>query len=244
MAIETNHSLSVDCVIFGYDSEGLKVLLVEQRTPPQYHNKSDKLKLPGSMILENETLPEAARRVLLERTGLEEVYLKQIDIFSSPERVVGDELRWIADYHNVETTRVVTVGYYALVSITQQRLRHTKRKGAIWQQYEQTSGLVMDHDEILHKAMELLREDFDRSPIAFELLPKRFTIRELQDLYSAVNGVELDNRNFRKKVLGSGILTPTGEKEQNVAHKPAEYFTFNATEYKKIVRKGVRVLGM
>ncbi len=243
MAIETNHSLSVDCVIFGYDAEGLKVLLVEQRTPPTYPQLK-RLKLPGSMILENETLPEAARRVLLERTGLEQVYLKQIDIFSSPERVTGDDLQWIVDYHGVATARVVTVGYYALVSITQQRLRHTKRKGAVWQRYEQTSGLVMDHDDILHKAMTLLREDFDHSPIAFELLPKRFTIRELQDLYSAVKGVQLDNRNFRKKVLGSGILTATGEKEQNVAHKPAEYFLFNASEYKKISRRGMRLFGI
>ncbi len=243
MAIETNHSLSVDCVIFGYDSEGLKVLLVEQRTPPQ-QPKLDRLKLPGSMILENETLPEAARRVLKERTGLEEVYLKQIDIFSNPERVVGDELKWIAEYHNVPTNRVVTVGYYALLSITQQRLRHTKRKGAIWQKYENAKGLVMDHDDILIKAMEMLREDFEHSPIAFELLPKRFTIRELQDLYSAIKGVEIDNRNFRKKILGSGILTPTGEREKSVAHKPAEYFTFNSSEYKKIVRRGLRLLGI
>lgn len=183
MAIETNHSLSVDCVIFGYDSEGLKVLLVEQRTPPAYSSPINRLKLPGSMIHESETLPEAARRVLLERTGLEQVYLKQIDIFSSPTRVVVEELKWISEYHGVATSRVVTVGYYALVSITQQRLRHTRRKGAMWRSYDEVKGLVMDHDEILSKAMEMLREDFEHSPIAFELLPKKFTIRELQDLY-------------------------------------------------------------
>ncbi len=244
MNIETNHSLSVDCVIFGYDTEGLKVLLVEQRTPPSRPDMERRLKLPGSMILENETLPEAARRVLLEHTGLEQVYLKQIDIFSNPERVVGDELKWIGEYHGLTTTRVVTVGYYALISITQQRLRHTKRKGAIWQRYGEAKGLVMDHDEILTKATEMLREDFEHSHIAFELLPKRFTIRELQDLYSAIKGVEIDNRNFRKKILGSGILTATGEREQGVAHKPAEYFTFNLSEYKKVTRRGLRVLGI
>lgn len=244
MTIETNHSLSVDCVIFGYDSEGLKVLLVEQRTPPNQSRSERRLKLPGSMILENETLPEAARRVLLEHTGLEQVYLKQIDIFSNPERVVGDELRWIGEHHGVTTNRVVTVGYYALISITQQRLRHTRRKGAMWQSLNETSGLVMDHNEILAKATMILREDFEHSPIAFELLPKRFTIRELQDLYSAVKGIEIDNRNFRKKILSSNILTATGEREHGVAHKPAEFFIFNSSEYKKITKRGLRLLGI
>ncbi len=243
MAVEINHSLSVDCVIFGYDCEGLKVLLVEQRTPPNQPIVRHRMKLPGSMILENETLPEAARRVLLERTGLERVYLKQIDIFSNPQRVVGEELEWIAKFHEVATQRVVTVGYYALVPITYNRLRHTKRKGATWCKYNKVPRLVMDHNEILEKAMEMLREDFERSPIAFELLPKRFTIRELQDLYSAVKGVELDNRNFRKKILGSGIIASTGDKEQNVAHKPAEYYTFNASQYKRTTTKGCRISG-
>lgn len=239
MTVETNHSLSVDCVVFGYDGEGLKVLLMEQRRRDDISTNARNLKLPGSMIHENETLPDAARRVLLESTGLEKVYLKQIDIFSDPMRVSGDELRWIASYHNITTNRVVTVGYYAVVLLTPKRLSHTSAKGATWVKFNEVPPLVMDHGEILSKATKMLREDFERSPIAFELLPKKFTIRVLQDLYSAIMGLDIDNRNFRKKILSSGILSPTGEKQHGVAHKPAEYYTFNHTEYKRNHCRGI-----
>ncbi|MFI3248989.1 MAG: NUDIX domain-containing protein [Rikenellaceae bacterium] len=237
MTVETNHSLSVDCVIFGYDNEGLKVLLVKQRKYPDQISEPTRLKLPGSMILENETLPEAARRVLLERTGLERVYLQQCDIFSNPNRVVGDELEWIAKFHGISTRRVVTVGYYALVQITPKILKHTSRKRAKWCKCSEVGTLAMDHSQILRRSLSTLRRDFENSPIAFELLPRKFTIRELQDLHSAVMGIEIDNRNFRKKVLGTGILKPTGLKQKGVAHKPAEFFTFNLTAYKKSEKK-------
>lgn len=239
MTVETNHSLSVDCVIFGYDSEGLKVLLMEQRRHANQPAQDKRLKLPGSMIHESETLPEAARRVLLETTGLERVYLKQTEIFSEPDRVIGDELEWIAAYHNITTRRVVTVGYYALIQITPKRLNHTTQKNATWVKYNEIPSLIMDHMEILNHALGVLREDFERSPIAFELLPRKFTIKELRELYSAIMGVEVDNRNFRKKILSTGILTPTGEKQQKVSHKPAEFYTFNLSEYRKSSRKGV-----
>lgn len=237
MTVETNHSLSVDCVIFGYDNEGLKILLVKQRKHPNQTTEPKRLKLPGSMILENETLPEAARRVLLEKTGLERVYLQQCDIFSDPNRVVNEELEWIAKFHGITTNRVVTVGYYALVQITNKILKHTTRKGAQWCKCNEVEELAMDHNQILRRSLAIMRRDFESSPIAFELLPKKFTIRELQDLHSAVMGIEIDNRNFRKKILGSGILKPTGVKQHGVAHKPAEFYTFNLSAYKKSEKK-------
>ncbi len=240
MTVETNHSLSVDCVIFGYDNEGLKVLLVKQRKHPNQTTDTTRFKLPGSMILENETLPNAARRVLLESTGLERVYLQQTDIYSNPDRVVGEELEWIAKYHNITTNRVVTVGYYALVQITPRILRHTTRKGAQWCRCDEVDSLAMDHNQILCHSLSVMRDDFEHSAIAFELLPRKFTIRELQDLHATVMGVDIDNRNFRKKILGSGILKPTGVKQQGVAHKPAEYFTFNLSAYKKGEKRGLR----
>ncbi len=239
MTVETNHSLSVDCVIFGYDNEGLKVLLVEQK---QRYDQKIRFKLPGSMILEDETIPEAAQRVLLESTGLERVYLKQTNIFSDPNRVEGEELEWIARSHNITTRRVVTVGLYALVRITGHTIRHTRRKGAVWHLYESIPKLAMDHTEILKHARGILRRDFEYSPIAFELLPRKFTIRELHDLYSAVMGVELDKRNFRKKILKSEIVKPTGERQSGVAHKPAEFYTFNKTLFEKRQRNELRYL--
>lgn len=240
MTVETNHSLSVDCVVFGYDAEGLKILLVEQLYEPVGARGAQRLKLPGSMISENETVSDAAQRVLYEKTGLERVYLKQTEIFSDPRRVSGDELEWINRYHNISSNRVVTVGYYALVQISKKIKRYTTSKGARWVEYDSVPQLVMDHNFILRQAYKRLRSDFERSAIAFELLPRKFTIRELQNLYSAVMGVVVDSRNFRKKILSTNMIKPTGERESGVAHKPAEYFTFNTSEFRKSLKRGLR----
>ena len=203
MVVETNHSLSVDCVIFGYDVEVLKVLLVNQRVSSNQINSTKLLKLPGSMILESETIEEAANRVLLQATGLENVYLQQTAIFSDPNRVTRSEMKWINDYHNISTNRVVTVVYYALVRLTPKILRHTATKQAHWSRCCSVKELALDHLEILNSSLERLRSDFQHSPIAFELVSKRFTIRELQNLFAAVMGVDIDNRNFRKKLLAT-----------------------------------------
>lgn len=242
MTVDTNHTISVDCVVFGYDSDGLKILLVEQRPLPDNNGQDRLLKLPGSMILENETLPNAAQRVLLENTGLERVYLKQTTIFSDPNRVTEEELKWISQYHGISTSRVVTVGYYALIAITPKVIRYTAHKRAKWVSADAVPQLAMDHNTILRHALRPLRSDFISSPIAFELLPRRFTIRELQDLFSSVMGIELDNRNFRKKILSVNIIKPTGEKQKNVSHKPAEYYIFNPSAFKKIKITGLGYL--
>ncbi|MFR9651700.1 MAG: NUDIX domain-containing protein [Rikenellaceae bacterium] len=241
MTVETNHTLSVDCVIFGYDDDGLKVLLVKQRPAPNQNDIPQLMKLPGSMILENETLPEAANRVLAESTGLEQVYLQQTKIFSDPNRVTSSEIEWIADYHNITTHRVVTVAYYALVRITPKILRHTAIKQARWQLCSQIEALALDHIDIFTDALERLRNDFQHSPIAFELVSKRFTIRELQSLYAAVMGVEIDSRNFRKKLLTTNIIRATGVRESGVAHKPAEYYTFDAAAFRKASKSKFRL---
>ena len=131
MSIQMNQSLSVDCAVFGFNGKSLKVLLIERR----YYapdTRLDKLKLPGAMILDNETLPQAAYRVLEEATGLRDVYLKQMDIFSDPNRVSGEELEWINRYHGIRTERVVTVGYYALVKLDTRTVAYTTAKGAQW----------------------------------------------------------------------------------------------------------------
>lgn len=239
MSIQTNHSLSVDCAVFGFDGTTLKALLIERRYFKGY--TFDRLKLPGAMILENETLPEAADRVLSETTGLRNVYLKQMRIFSDPRRVSGEELRWINEYHGIHTERVVTVGYYALVKLDERTLDYTSGRGAQWVEVDAIHRLAMDHKEILSTALSELHREMLQSPVAFELLPRKFTIRQLQNLYGAVLGISIDNRNFRKKILGSGFLTPTDEREQGVAHKPARYYTFNAHAYKRAVKEKLRL---
>ncbi len=236
MSIQMNQSLSVDCAVFGFNGQSLKVLLIERRDyTPDSH--LDRLKLPGAMILENETLPDAANRVLAEATGLRDIYLKQMEIFSDPNRVNGEELAWINRYHGIRTERVVTVGYYALVKLDNRTIAYTTAKGAQWVEVEAIQRLAMDHKQILSTALSALYREMIQSPVAFELLPRKFTIRQLQTLYGAVLGIEIDNRNFRKKILSSGFLTPTEEKEQGVAHKPAQYYTFNKNAYQKAVKE-------
>ena len=232
MTIETSSAISVDCAVFGFDGKSLKVLLIKRRYPID-DLSADDLKLPGAMILENETLPEAAERVLEESTGLSNIYLKQTSIFSAPDRVNEKEMEWICKFHGINTRRVVTVGYYALVKLNQGIVNYTQRKGARWVEVDSIRSLIMDHMEILADALAALQAEITHTPVAFELLPKKFTIHQLQSLFEAVVGISIDNRNFRKKILSSGIISPTGEFEKNVSHKPAQFYIFNKTVFHK-----------
>ena len=230
--VQVNSAISVDCVIFGFDGKNIKVLLVRRRTAdPLYDDKG--LKLPGAMILENETLPEAAARGLEGSTGLKGLYLKQTSIFSDPKRVDEGELAWIGQYHGIHTVRVVTVGYYALVKLDQGMVNYTRRQGAVWVSVDDIHHLIMDHMDILADALSVLQKDLLWSPIAFQLLPKKFTVRQLQNLLEAVFGIEIDNRNFRKKLFSAGILQETDEFERNVNHKPARLYVLNKSAFGK-----------
>jgi 8-oxo-dGTP diphosphatase len=122
---------------------------------------------------------------------------------------------------------VVTVGYYALVKLDPGMVSYTKRQGAVWMNVDDIHHLIMDHMDILSDALTVLQKDFLWSPIAFQLLPKKFTVRQLQNLLEAVFGIELDNRNFRKKLFSSGILVETDEYEKHVNHKPARLYLLN-----------------
>lgn len=224
--VQTNSAISVDCVIFGFDGVNIKVLLVRRKKyDPLYHDME--LKLPGAMILENETLPEAAARVLEDSTGLKDLYLKQTSIFSDPYRVDADELEWICRHHGIRTDRVVTVGYYALVKLDRTISSYTDKMGAFWRNVDDVSNLIMDHMDILSDALSVLQKEILWSPVAFRLLPRKFTVRQLQNLLEAVFGMEIDNRNFRKKLFASDILVETGEMEKHVSHKPARLYTVN-----------------
>ena len=186
MTVQTNHSLSVDCVVFGFNGQALKVLLVERRYHTPNSDRDKEYKLPGSMILENETLPNAAQRVLAEMTGMKEIYLKQTQICSDPKRVEGKELGWINEYHGITSERVVTVAYYALVKLSPRIIEYTTSRGACWANVDDIKHLAMDHKEILRETLSILCNEITNSPIVFELLPRKFTIRKLQTLYSAV----------------------------------------------------------
>ena len=227
--MQTNQSISVDCVVFGFDGLSLRCLLV-RRNGLDY-------KLPGSLILENEDIPSAAYRVLEEMTGLRDVFLKELSVFSNPSRVGKEDLEWINAFYGVNTRRVVTVASYALVKLDGNMRSYTEEKGAIWKEVSCIASLAMDHKQILHKALDMLHRDMTYSPIAFELLPRKFTIRELAGLYEKILGVEIDSRNFRKKIFSCGYILPAGDKEKGVPHKPAAYFVFDKNRYKKEEKK-------
>lgn len=233
MAPKFNASVSIDCVVFGFDGESVQVLLVKRSGAQGALRQDTDYKLPGSMIYEEENLSSAASRVLEELTGLNDVFLKQLHVFSDPCRVDGDELEWLKSFYRIDTSRVITVAYYALLKLNDKITLHTTRKYAKWIDVQSIRHLALDHKKIVMAALERLSQEMSNSAVAFELLPKKFTIRQLQSLYESVFGESIDNRNFRKKILSLGYLTATGEREQGVAHKPAQYYTFNKAKYQR-----------
>jgi hypothetical protein len=226
METNLNPHISVDCVVFGFDHSTLKVLLVEQ-SPDD--NGKNKLKLPGDLIKNDEDLDHAALRVLNELTGLNQVFLKQFKVFDSPDRIHNPkDIKWLEKSKNMSIDRVITIAYYALVSLDtfDQISQH-----AHWKSLDDTGILAFDHKMILDAALETVQEQIKSEPLAFELLPEKFTLRNLQNVYEVIYNTQLDNRNFRKKIKSLGYIKPLKEKEKGVAHKPAQFYTFDRAKY-------------
>ena len=223
MAFEYKYArpaLAVDCVVFGLDAD-LKVLLIERGLEPFKGSWA----LPGGFVEMNESLDEAARRELEEETSLKNIFLEQLYTFSAPDRDPRD--------------RVVSAAYYALVRLSDHRLQAaTDAKDARWFDVSELPTLAFDHAEILQMAKERLQGKVRYQPIGFELLPKKFTLRQLQQLYEVVLERELDKRNFRKKILSMEILKELDETESGVAHRAARLYRFDKTNYQKLDRQG------
>lgn len=225
-----NPHVSVDCVVFGFDSRKLKVLLIEKEKVANESEKSHKLKLPGSLIFENEDLDASANRTLRELTGLDNIYLRQFHVFGSPERLTPEEdLNWLRITSSTNVERVVTIAYYSLIKLQDSDLTEK----TIWHPVNEIPELVFDHNLIVNMALEQLQREIRTEPICFELLPKKFTIRQMQDLYEAILGIKMDNRNFRKKIMPLKFLVPLNEKEKGVSHKPALLYKFDRKLYAK-----------
>ncbi len=237
MKVQINQSISVDCVVFGFGDNTLKVMLFDHHV---IIKEKQQLKLPGTMIQNDESVPEAAARVMDSMMGLKNVYLKEVGIFSNPDRLSKEEIDWVNNYYGISAQRVVTVGYYALVKLNSHIIKKTTALGAVWKDIDEISNLAMDHKLVLSDALNSLYREFIHSHIAFELLPKKFTLYQLQNLYSTILGVSLDKRNFRKKILSSGYIVATEEKEKGVAHKPALFYTFNKSAYNKLTGKNTK----
>jgi 8-oxo-dGTP diphosphatase len=228
--VNLNPHVSVDCVVFGFDSKKLKVLLIEREHAGIEDSSSHKLKLPGSLILENEDLDASAYRTLKELTGLDNIYLKQFQVFASPDRLnLMDDIAWLKTTSGTNVGRVVTIAYYSLIKL--QDSNSTEK--TIWHSVDQLPELIFDHNLILKMAWEVLKREIRTEPICFELLPKKFTIRQMQDAYEAILGERLDNRNFRKKIMPLKFLVMLNEKEKGVNHKPAYLYKFDRKLYAK-----------
>lgn len=214
-------ALTVDCVVFGMDHEDLKVMLIERGLPPF----EGEWALPGGFVHVDETVDEAARRELEEETGLSKIFLEQLYTFSAVDRDPRE--------------RIISVAYYALVNLLDHRVQAaTDARDAAWFAVADVPSLAFDHAEILDTALERLRGKLGYQPIGFELLPQKFTLSQLQHLYEVVLERELDKRNFRKKVLATGLLLETKEVQQDVAHRAARLYRFDERKYKRLARDG------
>jgi 8-oxo-dGTP diphosphatase len=214
-------ALTVDCVVFGFDEGELKVLLIERGLEPF----KGRWALPGGFVRVDETLDVAALRELSEEAGLKNVFLEQLYSFGA--------------IHRDPRERVVSVAYYALVKLADYETKAaTDAAAARWFAVTMVPRLAFDHGEILALALARLRSKLRYQPIGFELLPPKFTLSQLQHLYEAVLGVELDKRNFRKKLLGFELLVPLKEKHMEGAHRPAQLYRFDPDKYERLRKRG------
>jgi hypothetical protein len=229
-----NPHISVDCVIFGFSTSQLKVLLIERQFSNEQGKKVTDHKLPGDFITVHEDLDMAAERTLTELTGLHDIYLRQFAVFGQPDRVSSDlDKQWFLETTGMEIRRVVTTSYYALLNISATNNEYALKNSASWVDIDQVPKLAFDHGEIVARGLEHLRNKLKDEPIGFELLPSKFTIRELQTLYETILGCTLDNRNFRKKILKARFLVQLDEKQNGVPHKPAFYYRFDRQAYEE-----------
>ena len=215
-------SVTTDCVIFGFDGTKLSVLLIERGVEPY----KDRWALPGGFLKMNEDADTGAKRELQEETGLEGAYIQQFYTFTAPERDPRE--------------RVITIAYYALV-----RMQDVKggddAADARWFALDEVPQLAFDHDRILRKAEQALRQQIHFEPVGFELLPEEFTIKELQNLYEAILGVRFDRRNFYNKMKRLEMLDQMEETVNPSEKKEAFLFRFNKAKYDELKQKGFRL---
>lgn len=215
-------AVTTDCVIFGFDGSKLKVLLIERGIEPF----KGRWAFPGGFIKMNESCDEGARRELEEETGLKNTYIEQFHTFSDPERDPRE--------------RVITVAYYALVKLQEVTAGDDAAK-AQWFTIDEIPQLAFDHDRILRKALMRLRERIHFEPIGFELLPDKFTMKQLQNLYESILDVRFDRGNFSKKMLHFNILTQLEETVWPTPKREAYLYKFNEVSYNELKQKGFRL---
>ncbi len=212
--------VATDCIIFGFDEGKLKLLIFKRRVEP----RSGEWSLIGSFVKLEEDVSQAAKRVLAEITGLENVFMEQLRTYGAANRDPG--------------YRCISIAQYALMRIDDSDKNLVEKHGAHWYDIDQKPTLVLDHDQMVADAMESLKRKARYQPIGFELLPEKFTIPQLQQLYEAIYQKELDARNFRKKVFSHNVLIKLDEKDKSSSRRGAFLYRFDHKTYQKLIKAG------
>jgi ADP-ribose pyrophosphatase YjhB (NUDIX family) len=201
--------LSVDCIIFGFDNNKLKILVGKRNMDPGRGEWS----LYGGFVRNDESLDEAAHRTLRELTGLRNVFMRQVGAFGNLDRDPGE--------------RVVSVAYYALINVKDYSERQRKLHGVEWINIEDIPQMYSDHNKMVVKARKLMKQKIKTDPVGFQLLPELFTLTQMQRLYEAVNGEELDKRNFRKRIKEMDFIEKTDLIDKKTSKRGASLYRFN-----------------
>ena len=207
--------VSVDCIIFGFDKGSLKLLLLKRNFEPAKGSWS----LMGGFVQDGESVDDAAKRVLAELTGLENVYMEQVGTFGEVDRDPGE--------------RVISVAYYALININEYDRNLVQQHNAHWAEINEIPPLVFDHPQMVKQARIMLQKKASSEPIGFNLLPSLFTLFQLQSLYEAIHGEPLDKRNFRKRVADLNYIEKTDKIDKTGSRRGAALYKFNENAYRK-----------
>lgn len=222
---EQKIKVAVDAVVFGYSKkDGVSILLIQRKYEPYKGSWA----IPGGFILEDESLEEAVKRELLEETGIELKYLEQLYSFGKPGRDPRQ--------------RIISIAYLGLVKTTQytELKASTDAENAQWFSIDKLPRLAFDHKDILHTAIERIRAKVRYQPIGFELLDKEFPFSDLEKLYMALLGRDINRRNFSKKILSFGFIEETGEiTKPSGKGRPSKIYRFNQKRYKELLREGI-----
>lgn len=216
--------LAVDCIIFGFDGSDLKALLVKRALEPEV----GKWSLMGGFAKKEESIDQAAERILFTLTGLEKIYMEQLHCFGELMRDPGG--------------RVVSIAYFALIKIDESNASLLDSHFAKWFELRKLPNLIFDHKQMVKLAMERLQQKVANHPIGFELLPDKFTLQQLQGLYEAIYETSFDKRNFTRKILSLGILQRLDEKEKSSSKKGAFYYVFDKKKYKQLEHEGIKLI--
>jgi 8-oxo-dGTP diphosphatase len=213
--------VSVDCVVFGYHENRLKILLIKRGAEPY----KGMWALPGDLVYPNENIEVAAQRILRDLTGIEDLYMEQTKVYGKVDRHPAG--------------RVITTAYYSLIDIAKHDPHASAwAEGVYWLDLAEMPKLAFDHSEILKDALVVLQQRVRHQPVGFELLPEKFALADLQALYEALLNETYDKANFRKRILSMNLLISLKENQKDVPHRPARLYKFDKQRYDELISKG------